>query len=265
MNPPTFEGQYELTEASEWLIRMGDMLEDLDCTPAEKVTFATRFFRGSACNWWHNAKEYMVEMNWENFRRLFMSQYVPDSFTFQMGRELGELKQGKSTVAEYTQQFNELIRYSLDTNEVLCEKTQMNKYRYGLRGEIAHAVSLQHITDFGDLIQKAYSAEATINYARQEKEAVYQQRSDSEKFRQQLKVKNPSSKGKHVYSPQTTKPYFRCGNYHKNECMKGKGICYFCKQPGHMRNDCPKWKSLGGVEGSTKIKGHVYAMEGNSR
>ncbi|MCI90020.1 hypothetical protein A2U01_0111309, partial [Trifolium medium] len=37
-------------------------------------------------------------------------QYVPDSFTFQMGRELGELKQGKSTVAEYTQRFNELIR-----------------------------------------------------------------------------------------------------------------------------------------------------------
>ncbi|MCI06157.1 hypothetical protein A2U01_0027214, partial [Trifolium medium] len=76
-----------------------------------------------------------------------------------MGRELGELKQGKSTVAEYTQWFNELIRYSSDANEVLCERTKMNKYRYGLRGDIAHAVSLQHITDFGDLIQKAYSAE----------------------------------------------------------------------------------------------------------
>ncbi|MCI88279.1 hypothetical protein A2U01_0109565, partial [Trifolium medium] len=64
-----------------------------------------------------------------------MGQYVPDSFTFQMGCELGELKQGRSTVAEYTQWFNELIRYSLDTNGVLCEKTKMNKYRYGLRGD----------------------------------------------------------------------------------------------------------------------------------
>ncbi|MCI58421.1 hypothetical protein A2U01_0079676, partial [Trifolium medium] len=36
MNPPTFEGQYEPTEASEWLFRMEDMLEDLECTPAEK-------------------------------------------------------------------------------------------------------------------------------------------------------------------------------------------------------------------------------------
>ncbi|MCI71882.1 hypothetical protein A2U01_0093145, partial [Trifolium medium] len=69
------------------------MLEDLDCTPDEKVTFVTRFFRGSACNWWHNAKEYMGEISWENFSRLFRGQCVPDSFTFQMGRELGELKQ----------------------------------------------------------------------------------------------------------------------------------------------------------------------------
>ncbi|MCI28944.1 hypothetical protein A2U01_0050147, partial [Trifolium medium] len=55
------------TEASEWLFRMEDMLEDLGCTPAEKVTFATRYFRVSASNWWHGTKEYMatieVEMN----------------------------------------------------------------------------------------------------------------------------------------------------------------------------------------------------------
>ncbi|MCI60525.1 hypothetical protein A2U01_0081781, partial [Trifolium medium] len=30
--------------------------------------------------------------------------------------------------------------------------------------------------------------------------------------------------------------------------MKGKGVCYFCKQSGHMKNECPKWKSLGGAE-----------------
>ncbi|MCI76487.1 hypothetical protein A2U01_0097757, partial [Trifolium medium] len=49
----------------------------------------------------------------------------------------------------------------------------MNKYRYGLRGDIAHAVSLQHVRDFRDLIQKAYSAEVTIEHVRQEKETVY--------------------------------------------------------------------------------------------
>jgi hypothetical protein len=240
MNPPIFEGQYEPIAASEWLFRMGEMLEDIDCTPAEKVTFATRHFRGSACNWWHGTKNYMmtnaVEMNWENFTRLFMGQYVPDSFTFQMGRELGELKQGKSTVAEYTQRFNELVRYSSDSNGVLSEGAKMNKYRYGLRGDIAHAVSLQNIANFGDLIQKAYSAEATINFANKEREAAYQQKRDSGKFKQQLKVKGSHNKGKQPHSPQSPRLCPKCGNHHGGECMKGKGVCYFCKQPGHMKN-----------------------------
>ncbi|MCI54266.1 hypothetical protein A2U01_0075515, partial [Trifolium medium] len=80
-------------------------------------------------------------MNWENFIRLFMGQYVPDSFTFQMGRELGVLKQGRSSVAEYTRKFNELVYFSSDANGALTERAKMNKYHYGLRGDIAHAVS----------------------------------------------------------------------------------------------------------------------------
>ncbi|MCI67537.1 hypothetical protein A2U01_0088796, partial [Trifolium medium] len=66
-----------------------------------------------------------------------------------------------TSVAEYTRKFNELVRFSSDTNGALIERAKMNKYRYGLRGDIAHAVSLQSIANFGDLIQKAYLAEAT--------------------------------------------------------------------------------------------------------
>ncbi|MCI79374.1 hypothetical protein A2U01_0100645, partial [Trifolium medium] len=33
--------------------------------------------------------------------------------------------------------------------------------------------------------------------------------------------------------------------------MKGKGVCDYCKQPGNMKHECPKWKSLGGAEGTT--------------
>ncbi|MCI46548.1 hypothetical protein A2U01_0067788 [Trifolium medium] len=87
-----------------------------------------------------------------------------------MGRELGELKQGRSTVAEYTRRFNGLVSYSSDANGTLSERAKMNKYRYGLRGDIAHAVPLQNIANFGGLIQKAYSAEATIDFANKERE-----------------------------------------------------------------------------------------------
>ncbi|MCI51134.1 hypothetical protein A2U01_0072378, partial [Trifolium medium] len=61
-----------------------------------------------------------------------MGQYVTDNFTFQMGRELDELKQGRTSVAEYTRKFNEVVRFSSDANEALSERAKMNKYRYGL-------------------------------------------------------------------------------------------------------------------------------------
>ncbi|MCI46684.1 hypothetical protein A2U01_0067925, partial [Trifolium medium] len=46
--------------------------------------------------------------------------------------------------------------------------------------------------------------------------------------------------------------------------MKGNGVCYFCKQPGHMKHECPKWKNLGGAEGTTVSRGRVYTMEQRS-
>jgi hypothetical protein len=51
-----------------------------------------------------------MDMTWGNFRRIFVSHYIPESYQFQMERELTELKQGGMTVAEYTMKFNELVR-----------------------------------------------------------------------------------------------------------------------------------------------------------
>ncbi|MCI94703.1 hypothetical protein A2U01_0116001, partial [Trifolium medium] len=46
-----------------------------------------------------------------------------------MGRELGELKQGRKSVAEYTRKFNELVRFSSEAAGALSERAKMNKYR----------------------------------------------------------------------------------------------------------------------------------------
>ncbi|MCI26211.1 retrotransposon protein, partial [Trifolium medium] len=109
---------------------------------------------------------------------------------------------------------------------------------------------------------KAYSAEATIDFANKERAAVNQQKKDFGKYKQQLKVKEFSNKGKQAQSSQTPRPCPECGKFHSGECMKGKWVCYYCKQPGHMKNECPKWKSLGGVEGTTVSKGRVYTIDG---
>ncbi|MCI77887.1 hypothetical protein A2U01_0099157, partial [Trifolium medium] len=30
----------------------------------------------------------------------------------------------------------------------------------------------------------------------------------------------------------------------------------------HMKHECPKWKSVGGAEGTTVSRGRVYTMDG---
>ncbi|MCI01756.1 hypothetical protein A2U01_0022784 [Trifolium medium] len=72
-----------------------------------------------------------------------------------MERELIELKQGNSSVSEYTMGFIELVRYAAEGDDALTEAWKMKKYRFGLRVDIAHDVSLQPVTTFGDLVQEA--------------------------------------------------------------------------------------------------------------
>ena len=117
-----------------------------------------------------------------------------------MERELTELKQGSMSVADYTMKFNDLVRYVADGNDAPTESWKMKKYRFGLRADIAHDVSMQHITTFGDLVQKSYHAEADLNNIHKERGEAAQKRRDSGKFNLQVRTKGSTSKGKQNYS-----------------------------------------------------------------
>jgi hypothetical protein len=107
-------GEYDHTKAREWIQRMSGILELMECTELDKMTFVTHFIKGDACNWWEGTKSYMMvcqmEMNWGTSNAFFIGHYIPESYQFQMERELNESKHGGKTVIEYTLKFNELVR-----------------------------------------------------------------------------------------------------------------------------------------------------------
>ncbi|GAU46468.1 hypothetical protein TSUD_402350 [Trifolium subterraneum] len=238
MNPPEFVGEYVPSVAREWIQRRSGILDSMECTELEKVTFATRFLRGAACNWWEGVRAYMtasqMEMTWANFRRLFIDHYIPESYRMSMERELIELKQGGKSVAEYTAKFNELVRYVADSDDAPTEAWKIKKYHFGLRADIAH----------------------------DERFEVNQKRRDSGKYKEHLKPRGSPQKGKQNV-PQRSHPACpECGVFHHGECMKGKGVCFHCKQPGHYKNECPKLHGSGGSSGTTRSKGRVYSLDG---
>ncbi|GAU10582.1 hypothetical protein TSUD_419590, partial [Trifolium subterraneum] len=69
-------------------------------------------------------------------------------------------------------------------------------------------------------------------------------------------------KGKQNVSQRSHPACPECGMFHHGECMKGKGVCFHCKQPGHYKNECPKLHGSGGSSGTTKSKGRVYSLDG---
>jgi hypothetical protein len=140
----------------------------------------------------------------------------------------------------------------------------MKKYRIGLRADIAHDVAMQQITSFGDLVQKSYHAEAGLSNIHKEKNEVNQKKKGLfGKFGLNLKSKGNSSMGKQSHFHRSPKNCSDCGYPHSGECMKGKNMCYYCKQPGHFRNECPRLKKHGEASGSAKNKGRVYSLDCN--
>ncbi|GAU45129.1 hypothetical protein TSUD_135590 [Trifolium subterraneum] len=266
MNPPEFVGEYVPWVAREWIQRMSGILDSMACTELEKVTFATRFLRGAACNWWEGVRAYMtasqMEMTWANFIRLFIDHYIPESYRMSMERELIELKQGGKSVAEYTAKFNELVRYMADSEDAPTEAWKIKKYRFGLRADTAHDVSMLQVASLGELIQKSYHAESGLEAMRKERFEVNQKKRDSGKYKEHLKPRGSPSKGKQNFSQRSQQACSECGSIHNGECMKGKGVCFHCKQPGHYKNECPKLHGSGGSSGTTRSKGRVYSLDG---
>ncbi|GAU31786.1 hypothetical protein TSUD_22320 [Trifolium subterraneum] len=204
----------------------------------------------------------VLEMNWTNFRRLFINHYVPESFSYKMEKELQELKQGNMSVADYTMKFNELIRYAADGPEAPTEAWKIKKYRMGLRADIAHVVTMQPIANFGDLIQRSYHAESGLEEIRKERGEAMHKRKDHGKYNAHLKPKGSPSKGKQTYSPRSPRNCSECGFPHEGECPRAKGVCYYCRQPGHFKSECPKLKKQSEASGTTKSKGRVYSLDG---
>jgi hypothetical protein len=136
------------------------------------------------------------------------------------------------------------------------------KYHFGLRADIAHDVAMQNVTSFGEMVQKSYHAEASLKDIQKERGEVLQRRKDTGKFNFQLKTKGSFSKEKHNYSPRSPRKCPKCGSHHSGKCMMGQGICYYCRQPGHMRNECVKLRKQSGPGGSSKGKGRIYSLDG---
>ncbi|XP_020225272.1 uncharacterized protein LOC109807156 [Cajanus cajan] len=131
--PPAFKGGYDPDVAMNWLMEIEKIFNAMECPLAQKVRLATFMLTADAHFWWEGALQRMidggVQLNWDNFKRVFLEKYFPDDVRSQKEVEFLELKQGNDTVAEYAAKFDALVRYSINYQEIYHYPTLVNNSR----------------------------------------------------------------------------------------------------------------------------------------
>ncbi|KAM1945238.1 hypothetical protein ACFX13_000243 [Malus domestica] len=82
------------------------------------VETATWFFRLGAESWWDHERRSLSDantINWDVFKRLFQTRFIPREYLDSKKNEFIDLRQGNMSATEYHRRFTYLSRYCLET------------------------------------------------------------------------------------------------------------------------------------------------------
>ncbi|CAN1184655.1 hypothetical protein LINPERHAP2_LOCUS37106 [Linum perenne] len=166
-----FEGESTDPQAAvDWLRDMRVVFSHLNATPDERLRYSVFLLRGHARTWWESMTqddEDPFVMGWEEFKRRFDDEFIPDQWEENKALEFASLKQGDMTVTEYYIKFTRLSRWY---QTVPAERENMLKKHFlaGLRTNIQKGVTSFDMTSLTSIKQAALRAEHLDNLGKEE-------------------------------------------------------------------------------------------------
>ncbi|KAA3477245.1 1-phosphatidylinositol-4,5-bisphosphate phosphodiesterase beta-2 [Gossypium australe] len=123
--------------AKYWIEAIKRIMDDLDCTPAQRLKGVVSLLCDEAYQWWLTVKEgtQPERLTWEFFKSAFQGKYVGASYMDARRREFLNLTQGDRSVPEYEAEFLRLSRYA--RGMVATEYERCVHFEDGLRVLIA--------------------------------------------------------------------------------------------------------------------------------
>ncbi|KAA3480852.1 1-phosphatidylinositol-4,5-bisphosphate phosphodiesterase beta-2 [Gossypium australe] len=145
--------------AEYWIKATERIMDDLDCTPEQKVKGVVLLLRDEAYQWCLTVKEDTQpdRLTWEFFKTAFQGKYVGASYVDTCRREFLNLTQGDRSVAEYEAEFLRLSRYALGI--VTIEYERCVRFDDGVRDNLRVLIAPQRERDFAAQVDKAKIAE----------------------------------------------------------------------------------------------------------
>ncbi|XP_072078032.1 uncharacterized protein [Arachis hypogaea] len=260
IGPPDFRGALDPDKAEEWLTEMKKVFTIFPCTEVQQVNYATFMLKADAEFWWDGARRLLedagTDISWATFKEAFYKKYFPLSVRESKEMEFLQLKQDRMSIAEYTERFERLCKFSAMYKANPDEKWKCMKYQGGLRAEILTAIAPLEIREFSSLVSKCQVIEECTKKLASERSEAFKKRQLNQGSSQQLSQKKAflgrptgrqSQQGTNRQKPPTDtspkatelKECASCGKQHRGRCLAGQNVCFRCFQPGHITRECP--------------------------
>ena len=166
-------------------------------------------------------------MTWTEFQQLFMGKYFPDTARHAKAQEFLELKQGTMTVMDYVARFMKLARFADDY--VATDMAKVRRFENGLKLSIRDKIVGLRLRDMDSMVGTALTIEREIEDARSTRDASVGSKREDQPY---------SSSGKRQKTSASHE--FQDQGQDWASSQPGQRICYFCRQPGHVRRDWPQ-------------------------
>ena len=155
-----------------------------------------------------------------------MSKYFPETARHAKTQEFLELKQGATTVMDYVARFTELARFADDY--VATDLAKVRRFENGLKLSIRGRIVGLRLRDMDSMVGMALTIEREIEDARSTRDAGVG-----------IKRENQPSSSSGKRQKTSASHEFQDQGRDWAPSQAGQVICYFYRQPGHVRRDCP--------------------------